>query len=57
MTTYDNRDAPPLPPIIDGKRVKCPGCKGILSQKTPARCPDCLQRIETEDETKKARAT
>ena len=45
---YDNRDAPPLPPIIDGKRLKCPGCKGILSNHTPAACPDCRQPLDLE---------
>ena len=44
----DNRDAPLAKPICDGKRVKCPGCRGIMSKHLPARCPDCLQRIERE---------
>jgi len=44
----DNRAAPPAKPICDGRLVKCPGCRGILSKHLPARCPDCLQQIERE---------
>jgi hypothetical protein len=48
MPEWSQSNAPPMPPIRDGKRVKCPGCKGILSPHLPPRCPNCLQAIERE---------
>jgi hypothetical protein len=44
----DNRDRPAAKPDRDGRHVRCPGCKGILSTKTPAACPDCRQPLDRE---------
>ena len=41
----DNRDAQPAEPIRQGKYTRCPGCKGILSKRSPPRCPNCLQAL------------
>ena len=44
----DNRDKPAAPPVREGRHVRCPGCKGILSNHTPAACPDCRQPLDRE---------
>ena len=44
----DNRDRPPAKPFRDGSRLRCPGCRGILSNHTPAACPDCRQPLDRE---------
>jgi len=44
----DNRDKPPARPYRDGKSIRCPGCKGILSNHPPAACPDCRQPLDRE---------
>ncbi len=46
--TANNANEPARPPVVgaDGRKW-CPACRGSLHRtRTPARCPECLQKIE-----------